>query len=64
MIFRIYHKTLGGHVHMRVFAGAHEGALGKCSDLIMRQEEFQHFCLIMPLEFEFHEDFDSLLRNN
>lgn len=56
MIFRIYHKTLGGHVHMRVFAGNTEGALGKCGDLVMRREEFQYFYLIMPLEIEFHEE--------
>jgi hypothetical protein len=43
MIFRIYHKTLGGHVHMRVFAGKQEGALGKCGDLTMRAEEFDVF---------------------
>lgn len=43
MIFRIYHETLGGHVHMRVFAGKSEGALGKCGDLTMRVEEFEVF---------------------
>lgn len=32
MIFRIYHETLGGHVHMRIFAGKRDGALGKCGD--------------------------------
>jgi hypothetical protein len=43
MIFRIYHETLGGHVHMRMFAGTHDGALGKCGDLTMRTEEFWDF---------------------
>ena len=43
MIFRIYHETLGGHVHMRVFAGKRDGALGKCGDLCMRTEEFEDF---------------------
>jgi hypothetical protein len=43
MIFRIYHETLGGHVHMRVFAGKAEGALGKCGDLTMRVDEFEVF---------------------
>ena len=43
MIFRIWHETLGGHVHMRLFAGKHEGALGKCGDLTMTVEEFDIF---------------------
>lgn len=46
MIFRIYHETAGGHVHMRVFAGPREGALGKCGDLCMRVDEFEVFRLI------------------
>ena len=45
MIFRIYHKKLGGHVHMRVFSGKTDGALGKCGDLTMREEEFAEFLL-------------------
>lgn len=43
MIFRIYHKTVGGHVHMRFFSGRNDGALGKCGDLVMRTEEFISF---------------------
>ncbi len=43
MIFRIYHETKGGHVHMRVFSGSHDGALGKCGDLCMRVNEFDAF---------------------
>jgi hypothetical protein len=43
MIFRIYHQQQGGHVHMRVFAGTHDGALGKCGDLTMREPEFAVF---------------------
>lgn len=43
MIFRIYYKIAGGHTHMRVFAGSQEGALGKCGDLTMRNEEFKVF---------------------
>lgn len=43
MIFHIYHETLGGHVHMRMFAGPHNGALDKCGDLTMRAEEFWDF---------------------
>ena len=40
MIFRVYHETKGGHVHIRLFAGKRDGALGKCGDLCMRVEEF------------------------
>lgn len=40
MIFRLYYKRLGGHVHCRLFAGPQEGALGKCGDLVFRHEEF------------------------
>ena len=43
MIFRLYHVTLGGHVHCRLFAGKGEGALGKCGDLTMRVDEFELF---------------------
>jgi hypothetical protein len=43
MIFRLYHETRGGHVHCRLFAGQHEGALGKCGDLVFRSEEFATF---------------------
>lgn len=43
MIFRIYYEVVGAHTHMRVFAGAHEGALGKCGDLTMRNNEFIEF---------------------
>lgn len=43
MIFRVYHQTLGGHVHMKFYAGVHEGALGKCGNLTMRIEEFAIF---------------------
>ena len=43
MIFRIRYEQLGGHTHMRMFAGPHDGALGKCGDLTMRNEEFKLF---------------------
>jgi hypothetical protein len=43
MIFRLRYRMLGGHVHCRLFAGTHEGALGKCGDLVMRIEEFELF---------------------
>jgi hypothetical protein len=43
MIFRVYYEQAGGHTHMRWFAGTHEGALGKCGDLTMRNNEFAEF---------------------
>jgi hypothetical protein len=44
VIFRIRYVTAGGHVHCRFFTGPHEGALGKCGDLVMRVNEFKLFC--------------------
>lgn len=49
MIFRLYHETQGGHVHLRLFAGPHEGALGKCGDLVMRIEEFASLVDACPM---------------
>lgn len=43
MIFRLYYEVKGGHVHCRLFAGPHDGALGKCGDLCMRTNEFNLF---------------------
>lgn len=43
MIFRLYYELRGAHVHCRLFAGPHDGALGKCGDLTMRGEEFEQF---------------------
>lgn len=43
MIFRLYHETLGGHVHCRLFSGKHDGALGKCGEIVMRVDEFAIF---------------------
>ena len=55
MIFRLYHTTLGGHTHMRLFAGAHDGALGNCGNLVMRNEEFEQFRAMSP-NFQFRPD--------
>lgn len=41
--FRVYYKILGGHVHMRVFAGKGSLSLGLCGTLVMRVEEFEDF---------------------
>ena len=53
MIFRLYHETRGGHVHCRLFAGAHDGALGKCGEFTMRLDEFEHFAWLVRSRFEF-----------
>lgn len=55
MIFRVryYPEPLAGaHVHCRLFAGPHDGALGKCGDLTMRHEEFRRFMRVRGIEFE------------
>ena len=38
MTFKIYHKLLGGHVHMKFFVNG-----GKAGDLCMRDNEFATF---------------------
>ena len=43
MIFRIYHKLLGGHVHARVFVGKESQSLGLAGELVMREDEFVDF---------------------
>lgn len=42
-LFRVRWELLGGHVHMRVFAGKGSASLGLCGTLVMRQEEFEDF---------------------
>jgi hypothetical protein len=56
MIFRIYHETRAGHVHMRLFAGEHEGALGLCGVLCMRAKEFAAFLAMHPGDFDPEDD--------
>lgn len=43
MLFRIRHKTLGGHVHMRVFVGPGSLSLALSGELVMRLDEFAAF---------------------
>jgi hypothetical protein len=43
MLFRFRFKRLGGHTHLRVFAGKTEASLGLCGNLAMRNEEFMLF---------------------
>jgi hypothetical protein len=47
---RVHHQLQGGHVHMRVFGAIvpktgydHGYTLGKCGDLVMRDDEFAMF---------------------
>lgn len=42
MKFRFRYKIAGGHVHVRVFAGTGD-TLGKCGDLVFREEEWLVF---------------------
>jgi hypothetical protein len=43
MLFRFRYKELGGHTHVRVFAGKGSFSLGKCGDLVFRNEEWAEF---------------------
>ena len=54
--FRILHETLGGHVHMRVFAGKDVAHLGLCGKLVMREEEFRDFQQNMWAKVDFLEE--------
>ena len=40
---RIYYKTLGGHVHCRVYFGPEGFGAGKCGDLVFQVKEFRQF---------------------
>lgn len=42
MLFRFRYVTLGGHAHVKLFAGTGE-TLGKCGDLCFRNEEWDQF---------------------
>ena len=53
MIFRVRHETKGAHVRCEMFAGKHDGALGKCGDFVMRAEEFDHFAWLLRVRAEF-----------
>lgn len=39
-LFRFRYEELGGHTHVRVFAGANKAALAKCGDLVFRNDEW------------------------
>lgn len=42
-LFRLKYEVLGGHTHVRVFAGKGSLSLGKCGDLCFRNEEWEDF---------------------
>lgn len=52
MIFRFRYIVLGGHTHLRLFAGKTEAGLGKCGDLIFRNEEWEEFLKRIGAGFE------------
>lgn len=43
MLFKFIYSVEGGHTHVRVFAGKGTGNLGKCGDLVFRNEEWVFF---------------------
>lgn len=53
MIFRVYYYLNGAHYHMRFFAGKRGENLGKCGDLVMREEEFESFQSVFQAFVEF-----------
>jgi len=42
-LFRFKFKEEGAHTHVRVFAGKGTLSLGKCGDLVFRNEEWADF---------------------
>lgn len=65
-IFRFRYLEQGGHTHIRLFAGRSEASLGKCGDLVMRNEEWERFRSSLensdgPLDtdFEFQNEADD-----
>jgi hypothetical protein len=41
-LFRLRYEELGGHTHVRVFAGNNEAALGKCGNLVFQNHEWSN----------------------
>lgn len=47
--FRFRYVVLGGHTHIRMFAGPSKGTtLGLCGSLVMRNEEWEEFWKLLP----------------
>lgn len=42
-LFRLRYEVKGGHTHVRFFAGKGSASLGKCGDLVFRNEEWEEF---------------------
>jgi len=42
-LFRFRFEILGGHTHVGLWAGRREAALGKCGNLVFRNEEWDEF---------------------
>lgn len=54
MIWKIYYRSSGDHVHCRVFVGPQHGALGLAGKLVFRQREFTDFTQlrkVLTMEF-------------
>jgi hypothetical protein len=59
MLFRFRYETLGGHTHVRLFAGKGTLSLGNCGTLVFRNEEWKAFKAVIdkgqltggPIEF-------------
>lgn len=62
-MIRIRHKTLGGHVHMRVFVGKEGFTLGKAGDLVMRTDEFAELQRLAAAQSEVAVEFVEEVRD-
>lgn len=41
MLFRFRYIEMGAHTHVKLFCGIGTGSLGKCGDLVFRNEEWK-----------------------
>lgn len=56
LIYRLRHRFNGGHVHVRVFAGKNEYALGPAGTLTFRPDEWEGFRLLLQRGDDFYPD--------
>jgi hypothetical protein len=53
---RSRHEQKGGHIHVRVFSGPDESHLGKCGDLVFREDEWRDFEVMLRQGARFTTD--------
>jgi hypothetical protein len=50
-IFRVYYRPMGGHVHLRMFAGYPRSTFALLGELVMSAREFEDFREIAGFQF-------------